>query len=446
MNEFEPFAPPTLLHEDMSLGDYQIRGFLGVGSTGEVWCAQHTQTKQYVALKILKSDQTTDRQRFLLETRILSELSHPGVIRIHDHGEWENRPWFTMDLLAPLPPVTSAHQATHLALQLCDAVETLHAHGIIHRDIKRANIMMHKGHLVLMDLSIAKPMNEALAQSLMTCPNPTYIQGIHAVGSLGRSAPEQFDGSKITPATDVYAIGMFIRDIYPNWRTDPILERVLPRAISADPALRYASAHDFAKDLSASRTSSLWRKVALIAAPLLIGVAIAAYFPLKAYWQVHDWQFARSSFITKERTQLQPYTVYTHIVIDNPVTEIALPDNPHGVVWSGAFVFNPQVSPQRLIIHSPSASHKQLIGHVYNGGNNREIILVGDIDWHCTDIHGFVHFPTQFDGHRLGEPFSESWVSHTIPTSDVAPAHIRRAPTLQAARALAPLDKAEPIQ
>lgn len=438
LDELFSIAPLTLLKVGQQLGNYEIKGFLGQGSSGEVWSVRHQSTGLYYALKLLKSQKPSMRQRFVMEIRILKLIKHPGIVSIYTDGEWQGNLWFVMDLLDPIPDANNAAQAHKWTLQLCDAVEVLHQHNLLHRDIKRSNVMLHKNHVVLTDFGIAKSMDEKTAHFLMTHPHQTFVTSLQAIGSIGRSAPEQFDGSSLSPATDVYAIGMFIRDIFPEWRSDPSCFRVLAKAIIADSSLRYPTPDALAKDLCGTIRHPRLMRILQWGVPFIICTTLASAKPIMNYFKMNDWEFARAGFYAKEQGALKDYTVYAHIMLTHPIIELALPNNPHGVVWTGAFVFDMDYTPQRLILHSVSSEKKIAIGHVYGEGPHREVVLVGNVDWHCTDIHGYVPFPTVTDGHLLGKPFLEKWVDHVRPVASVPPVRISRVKTLDEARALPP--------
>ena len=419
------------------VGGFAVTGLLGVGASAEVWCARG-EDGRLAAVKALRAGEPGARVRFLREARLLAGLSHPGIVRVFAHGERGATPWFAMEVLEPLPEAAPEPTVRRWALQLCDAAEELHRHGVLHRDIKRSNVMLRGGHAVLVDFGVAKALTAEAADAMGTLPNPTLAGAPAGLGTLGRSAPEQFEGAPLSAAADVYAIAMLVRDLLPDWQAHPLWRRVMARALVADPALRLPTPRTLGAAICRGARRPWLEALGRWLLPwAVVGVALG-WEPVCDWARLRGWTFSRTGFYAKEHAAFKAKTVYATVVLTERVTEIALPDNPGGVVWCGSFSFMGEAAgPQRVILYNPSGRHTLAIGNVYVGGERRhEVVLVGDVDYHCTDIHGYVPYPSPTDVHLLGRRFSEEWVDHVRPVSPDAPVRIRRAPTLAAARAL----------
>ncbi|MCB9563442.1 MAG: serine/threonine protein kinase [Kofleriaceae bacterium] len=195
------------------LGDFAIVGTLGEGGSGVVLDARWGHRE--VALKVLHPALVAtpkEREQFLAEARLLSELQHPGVVKVLGVGETpDGRPYLAMEklhgetLAARLArgPLTLAI-ALELFDQLADAVAALHARGLIHRDLKPENIVLVAGadgrqHAVLLDFGIAKD---------LAAPASTTTQDGGVRGTPAYMAPERFFGQAASIATDVYELAV----------------------------------------------------------------------------------------------------------------------------------------------------------------------------------------------------------------------------------------------
>src|SRR4051794_4907279 len=164
-----------------------------------------------VALKLVKQEHAADgvyRQRFLHEAHAASEVSHPHLVDVVDAGEVEGRQYLAMRLITgrPLDQLVKAGEllkpeaAARLATQIGDALDALHDKGVVHRDVKAANILLHQdGTSALTDFGLAKG---------------TGYAGLTAVGQIVGTieylAPERIVGQEASPASDLYALGCVI--------------------------------------------------------------------------------------------------------------------------------------------------------------------------------------------------------------------------------------------
>src|SRR3954468_2426060 len=157
------------------LGPYEIISAAGSGGMGEVYRARDTRLDRTVAIKIISGDVTQVaelRQRFEREARAISSLSHPHICALHDIGEIDGTEYMVMEFLegecladrvskGPMP----AEQVLRYGMEIADALEAAHRHGVIPRDLKPANIILTKGGTKLLVLGLAKPTRSPLSQA-----------------------------------------------------------------------------------------------------------------------------------------------------------------------------------------------------------------------------------------------------------------------------------------
>ena len=152
-------AQGTVLHPGQVLDGLRVVAFLGRGATSEVWRVHDLKQDRDYALKIFAPAPDTPaqtRQRFLTEARALDEFRHPNLMRRYRLQESGVHPYFTMDVLHPLPEHLSERGILRLTEDVLAGLDTLHAKGIVHRDLKPSNILLDDaGHAVLADLGVA---------------------------------------------------------------------------------------------------------------------------------------------------------------------------------------------------------------------------------------------------------------------------------------------------
>lgn len=245
----------TVLHPGQLLDGMRVVAFLGRGGTSEVWRVHDLQQDRDYALKIFAPTPDTfaqAQQRFLTEAQALDEFRHPNLMRRYRLQETGDHPYFTMDVLLPLPEHLTKHSILRLTDDVLAGLDALHAKGIVHRDLKPSNILLDgKGRAVLSDLGVAHVADANLSKRLgnTSTPNPTLIHGSPFVGTPRYAAPEQLTGESVTPATDIYALGVIIEELFHG--KIPLLWRfLLLRMTTARPSLRLQSVQQVHRRIS----------------------------------------------------------------------------------------------------------------------------------------------------------------------------------------------------
>ena len=233
--------------EGVVLGGVELVRLLASGATSDVWEGVNRATHEPVAVKIAcRRDDADLKARFeheaeLLGTVLSAEGAGSSFPRCLGHGEYEGRPYLVTERLEDVTVPDASEAFGTFLLDVLDAVEALHRRGYIHQDLKPTNMMRRgaDGRLVLIDFGQAHRIEEG---RLTPRPNSLTMDSSGrrtATGTAGYCAPEQLDAERTAflPATDVYALGMLIRNFcgqMPEWRqvgsdaTDPDLRRRIP--------------------------------------------------------------------------------------------------------------------------------------------------------------------------------------------------------------------------
>jgi predicted Ser/Thr protein kinase len=206
----------------MAFGPYRVESRLGGGGMGEVYAARDPEHgNRRVALKVLPDNLSGDpeyRERFRREAEHAAGLSDPHIATIHRYGEIDGRLFLDMELVdgrdlaavvaeGPLPPAT----AVEIIEQVAGALDTAHAGGLVHRDIKASNVLVRSGddgrpqHAVLIDFGIATA-TEPGSRTALTRTGAV-------IGTLAYMAPERFLGEPAGPAADVYSLACLLHEL-----------------------------------------------------------------------------------------------------------------------------------------------------------------------------------------------------------------------------------------
>jgi Tol biopolymer transport system component/predicted Ser/Thr protein kinase len=190
---------------------YTILEKLGEGGMGVVYKALDTELDRTVALKFLPHSITADeleQARFLQEAKAASALNHPNICAIHTLGGHEGERFIDMEFvegktLREIVPVKKTQEAITYAIQIAEALQEAHAHGIVHRDIKADNIMVNtKNQVKVMDFGLAK-----LKGSLKLTKTSSTI------GTLAYMAPEQIQGEQVDARADIFSFGIVLYEM-----------------------------------------------------------------------------------------------------------------------------------------------------------------------------------------------------------------------------------------
>jgi serine/threonine protein kinase len=207
------------------LGRYEIRSQLGAGGMGEVYLARDVEIGHDVALKVLPSTFSSDKdrlQRFQQEACAAGALNHPNILSIYDVGKHDGSPYVVSELLqgetlrtrisgTPLSP----RRAIDYALQITHGLAAAHAKGIIHRDLKPDNIFItNDGRVKILDFGLAKltqadgnqPQTEIPTRRVNTDPGVV-------MGTVGYMSPEQLKGRAVDQRSDIFSFGAILYEM-----------------------------------------------------------------------------------------------------------------------------------------------------------------------------------------------------------------------------------------
>ncbi|HEY2391205.1 MAG TPA: protein kinase [Candidatus Angelobacter sp.] len=272
------------------IGQYVILGFIGQGSMGEVYAAQHSTLDRQVAIKFLANYLVHDpdlEERFKTEARVTAKLADPHILRIFDIGKQGDRHFIVSEFLEGEPlrkyiGRLSAAQAVHYARQIGEALESAHDAGIIHRDIKPENVMVLKGgrHIKVLDFGLAK--------LVKLPPGQRTIPGV-LLGTWDYMSPEARRG-ETDARCDLWSWAALLYEmITGHLPADPRalsgrpsdnkdLNRWLARALSPQIQDRYQSVQEALLELPVIVDPPRWRKWQRLAVMLiLLCVAGIAY-------------------------------------------------------------------------------------------------------------------------------------------------------------------------
>ena len=268
------------------LGHFEILNQLGRGGMGEVYRATDKRLNRAVAIKVLPFHLSTKarlRERFDREARAISALNHPHICTLYDIGRENGVDFLVMEHLegetlekrvakGPLP----MEQVLRQAIEIADALDSAHRHGVLHRDLKPGNILLTKSGAKILDFGLAK-MRAAEPSSGVNNPPSTLTEDGLILGTLPYMAPEQLEGKEADARTDIFAFGTVLYEIASGKRafegesratliaaimgheppplialqrmTPLALDRAVQKCLAKDPDARWQTARDLKDEL-----------------------------------------------------------------------------------------------------------------------------------------------------------------------------------------------------
>ncbi len=233
------------LVDGQMIAGYTILRSLGAGGMGEVYLAQHPRLPRRDALKVLSATVCSEseyRQRFDREADIAATLWHPHIVEVHDRGDVDGQPWISMDYVEGIdvgrllaeryPDGMPPDEVLRIVTAVADALDYAHQRGLLHRDVKPANVLManpdtEAERIMLADFGIARWIGEP---SALTGTNMT-------VGTVAYAAPEQLKGEEIDGRADQYALAatafQLLTGTPPFQHSNPAV--VISQHLTADP-------------------------------------------------------------------------------------------------------------------------------------------------------------------------------------------------------------------
>jgi serine/threonine protein kinase/tetratricopeptide (TPR) repeat protein len=275
-----------------TFGHYLIEQKLGEGGTGVVYRAHDERLQREVALKFLETLPTgssASHERVLQEARAISALNHPNICTVYEIGEIEDKPYIAMEFIEGRPLTLeipsngmALEQVERFGMQLADALGHAHSRGIIHRDLKAANVMVTpQGRLKVLDFGISRRMEPGKTAEGTTQFDKSWESQHTFTGTLPYVAPEVLRGNEGDARSDIWSLGVLLHEMASGRRPfrggtafelsdailreraplitpplPPILQSVIDRCLEKDPGQRYQSAGEVRAALEAATTSS----------------------------------------------------------------------------------------------------------------------------------------------------------------------------------------------
>ncbi len=371
--------PPVLSKDKLIAGKYRIIEEIGHGGRGVVYKAEDLKLKRFVALKFLPPhlmDSPELKERFLIEAQAAAALSHPNICVIYEVGDAEDRSYIAMEYIegetlrdkiknGPL----SAENALDISCQVAAGLGEAHGLGIIHRDIKSANIMVtDKGQAKIMDFGLAKLEGGSSLTRVRT-----------TMGTVAYMSPEQARGDEVDQRTDIWSLGVVLYEILSGGlpfkgdrdvsvvhsivheeppslklRKPPVpmeLQQVIARALKKNRDARYGSAEDMLKDLRAYQSSLQLAESGIlslktfgrrllkprIALPVVAVLAVLALFGVRFFKHQSRIRWARQVALPEMEKLIAENDLWRNLIPVYRLAEKAESYIPHDPKLAGIF-------------------------------------------------------------------------------------------------------------
>jgi serine/threonine protein kinase/Tol biopolymer transport system component len=296
---FQPTSPAAAVPVSGNDSHFEIVELIGRGGMGEVWKARDRRLGRDVALKFISRDLARNRaarERFEREARAAAALNHPNICTVYDVGESDGQPFLAMELLEGETleqrlasreenkrlddegkgdegkgdskregkGEVSVASLVEWGIEIADALEAAHSRGIVHSDLKPANLFLtNRGQTKILDFGLARLVGDSDA-SVRTKPK------LGPVGTFGYMSPEQAKGEELDPRSDIYSLGIVLYRVATgrlpeaasgppsshNPLVPPDLDRIIGKALEGDREVRYQHASEMRADLKRLKRDS----------------------------------------------------------------------------------------------------------------------------------------------------------------------------------------------
>src|SRR5262245_52232366 len=261
-----------------TIGRYEVVDRIGRGGMGVVFKAKDPRIGRQVAIKLLSVHDESLRDRFVQEAQSVGNLAHRNIVTIFDFGEHEGQSYIVMEYVEGVTLAEQIHEVVPIPLwrkleiveELASGLDYAHNKGIVHRDVKPANVMTDRDGLVkILDFGIARVGNISMTQAGMILGTPNYM------------SPEQFESGRVDRRSDIFSVGVLLYELLTYRKAftgdavwdvmkavmsktppplsefipglDPAIEAAVARAIEKDPARRYQTLGEMNADLTKAR-------------------------------------------------------------------------------------------------------------------------------------------------------------------------------------------------
>src|SRR5688572_19795532 len=267
-----------------SFGRYKVKGVIGKGAMGVIYLAEDPVIGRQLAIKVIQLNpgiSTAEIEnlqvRFEREFRSAGTLSHPNIVTVHDVGKEGNTPFIAMEYVEGKTlehvineqRVLSFEEAADMVGQICDGLDFAHQHGVVHRDVKPANILLDRnGRPKITDFGVAKLTESGMTHTGTMVGTPWYMSPEQVVGEQVTGAADQFSVAVMTyqlltrerpftgerSSTVLYKI-VHEEPVRPHLLNPKLMDQlddVLMRAFSKNPTDRFPTCNEFATELRAA--------------------------------------------------------------------------------------------------------------------------------------------------------------------------------------------------